>query len=473
MNTKRVLWVTEKFLDHAEKLRDLGTEIYVPDFLLKEIKKKDLFIPLSSIGLDYPSDFLDISIIKRFDLFVVDVPEQKPIWNEDELLKKIEMSFSLLIKLAVKNYRDAVVAVDEETLEIVIDDIKECGDIPLQERRKLSLKAILKLIIYYADLHKFLSETFASEKFHYMLLDKIQSLKYGENLHQEAELLKLYSHHSFFEDLEFVNLGLPSVDELVDLYEGMLIAEKLCKNSCVLTSYGSVRCIANFEGLETNIEKIIKYKKHFEVSGLLIVKGEVDSFLLEKLRNARIRTVAAENFIINEMNRSIKMIKIKKFQPDECRYIYRFLGSTAIRYELNKYPVENRLTRVNNIKEKPEDKENLIFISSILKELKSSSAILAEGKKILYLSTGCSSTYEAINNVLGQFEKFQENLKEEDRLILATDTILKNNRLLDKIKESGVKVFYSFGNYEDEKLIKGFEDNGIVLFQSDVRYFKY
>jgi len=473
MNIRSVLWFTEKFLDYAEKLRGLGAEIFIPDFLLEKIEKKDFFKNLSSKNLKFPADFLDMSITNQFDLFVVEIPEQKPLWNEDELLKKIEMSFSLLIKLAVKNYRNIVVAVDEETLEIIVDNIRECGDVPLQDRRKLALKAILKLIIYYADLHKFLSETFASEKFHYMLLDKIQPLKYGENPNQEAELLRLYSHHSFFEDLEFVNINLPSANNLIDMYEGITIAKKLHKNSCVLVSYGAVRCIANSDDLEANIGKIIKYKRYFEVSGLLIVKGEIDNVLLRKIKDAKIRIVAAENFAVNEICKDVKMVKIKRFQSNEYNHTYRFLDSTVIKYEINKHPVEGKLTRVNDIETKPEDRENLIFILNILKELKSSSAILAKGRKILYLSTGCSSAYEAIISVIRQFKEFQENLKESNNLILATDSTLKSDKLVDKMKEINVRTFYSFGNYENKELIKKFEDNGIALFQSDVRYFKY
>ena len=88
MNIENVLWLSTGFLNYAQKLRGLGIEVYIPDFLFSQIEKKEFFKPLSSSSIKFPIDFLNISIMKKFDMFVIDIPKQKPLWNEKELLNK-------------------------------------------------------------------------------------------------------------------------------------------------------------------------------------------------------------------------------------------------------------------------------------------------------------------------------------------------------------------------------------------------
>lgn len=461
MNIENVLWLSTGFLNYAQKLRRLGIEVYIPDFLFSQIEKKELFKPLSSLSIKFPIDFLNISIMKKFDMFVIDIPKQKPLWNEKELLNKIEMSFSVLIKLAVKNYRDIVIATSEKSLETVIEKLEECGDVPLQERRKLALESILKLIVYYADLHKFLSETFASEKFEYLLLNKIQPLDHDTTLYQDAELLKIYSQSSFLDNLEFLNFELPSIDDIKNVHESLKFSNALSEGGCALISNGVVRFIMNTPDIEYNIEKILNYVNKFGIfSGTIFINSEIGEDLLKNIESRNIKLILAKDFKGIVSGETPKIVKIKKPYSLDVRDLYTFLDSTVIKYTIKSQNMNFKLKYSNESNTRIDDEKNITRALNIFKRLEPSAAVAVVKYKILYLNSMCSGEYEAIKGVIDQLEKFSDS-KKNSEVILIIDSIPKNTQLLDKIKNVGVKFLLI---PEKTKKIHS-EGNGAITFQ--------
>ncbi|HHD73146.1 MAG TPA: phosphoribosylaminoimidazolecarboxamide formyltransferase, partial [Epsilonproteobacteria bacterium] len=77
------------------------------------------------------------------------------------------------------NYRDVIPVVDPEDYNTIIDSIEECGDFPLHNRRKLSLKAFYSCSKYDSNIHKVFSELFASEKYNMFIKDDQCNDPYG------------------------------------------------------------------------------------------------------------------------------------------------------------------------------------------------------------------------------------------------------------------------------------------------------
>lgn len=132
---------------------------------------------------------------KHIDLLVVNFEPfstyVEKTGNETELVEHIDSFKPSLVLSAAKNYRNVVVLCDPEDYEDVLEDLEYYGDVSLQRRRKLALKALYLLSAYTSEIYSVFSEIFAEEKYNYLILEKIMPLMFGEMSLKKSTLYKV------------------------------------------------------------------------------------------------------------------------------------------------------------------------------------------------------------------------------------------------------------------------------------------
>ncbi|MEJ5230210.1 IMP cyclohydrolase [Pseudothermotoga sp. U03pept] len=101
--------------------------------------------------------------IEPIDMVVVNLRPIPKVSDEKSLLESIDIGGVALLRAAAKNYRDVVPICDQKDYAFVIDSIDQCGDIVLQERRRLCAKAFFVCGEYDLAIYKVLSDLFAIE----------------------------------------------------------------------------------------------------------------------------------------------------------------------------------------------------------------------------------------------------------------------------------------------------------------------
>ena len=177
---------------------------------------------------------------KGLDLVALELDENPTKLNEECILSDIEPWKYAVIYSAVKNYRNSIVLVDSDDFERVIESIDECGDVTLQDRRMLSLKAMYRLLRINSLTHKELSEVFAAEKFETIILEEIVPLRYGENPYQYAHISKIAKENAFFDFLDEDQLLGMSYNNLIDLHLALSALKNLRAPFAVRVHHGSV-----------------------------------------------------------------------------------------------------------------------------------------------------------------------------------------------------------------------------------------
>lgn len=128
--------------------------------------------------------------------------------NEIELVEYIDSLKPSLVLSAAKNYRNVVVLCDPGDYEDVLEDLEYYGDVSLQRRRKLALKALYILSAYTSEIYRVFSEIFAEEKYNYFVLEKIMPLMFGEMSLKKSTLYKVSGIRGVLDDVHVAN---PSV----------------------------------------------------------------------------------------------------------------------------------------------------------------------------------------------------------------------------------------------------------------------
>ncbi|WP_041076785.1 IMP cyclohydrolase [Thermotoga caldifontis] len=101
--------------------------------------------------------------IEPFDLVAVNLrPFQlDDSLDEERILKSIDVGGVALLRAAAKNYRNVVTLCDPEDYDAVIESIDRCGDVELQKRRLLCVKAFLTCQKYDESVIRVLCDLFA------------------------------------------------------------------------------------------------------------------------------------------------------------------------------------------------------------------------------------------------------------------------------------------------------------------------
>ena len=111
----------------------------------------------------------------------------------DDLLENIDIGGVSLLRAAAKNYRQVVVLMEPEDYPTVAEELRAEGDVTLPTREHLAIQAFAGTASYDGMIVSGLKETtgYASPALPAkipLILQKQQTLRYGENPHQEAAL---------------------------------------------------------------------------------------------------------------------------------------------------------------------------------------------------------------------------------------------------------------------------------------------
>ena len=129
--------------------------------------------------------------IGLIDMVVVNLyPFQKTIAKEgtslEEAIENIDIGGPTMLRSAAKNHRDVTVVTDPDDYVLIIDELKNSGEISLEMRQRLAVKVFRHTADYDSAIDKYLSENLSNEKILRLKFTQGVSLRYGENSHQSA-----------------------------------------------------------------------------------------------------------------------------------------------------------------------------------------------------------------------------------------------------------------------------------------------
>lgn len=142
-------------------------------FHVKEAKNNDI-------------DFIDIVAVNLY-------PFEKTVSNEnvslDDAIENIDIGGPTLVRAAAKNYRHVAVVTDPIDYPDILTGL-ENGDLGIEMREKLAVKAFSRIVDYDIAIEKYLSNKLAGEEILHHKFIGGTTLRYGENWHQEAKFYR-------------------------------------------------------------------------------------------------------------------------------------------------------------------------------------------------------------------------------------------------------------------------------------------
>ena len=104
----------------------------------------------------------------------------------EDAVENIDIGGPSMLRSAAKNFRDVTVVCDPSDYDNILAEIKESGNTTFETRFKLSAKAYTHTALYDSHIATYMRRHAGLDEKLFLAFDEVQSLRYGENPHQQA-----------------------------------------------------------------------------------------------------------------------------------------------------------------------------------------------------------------------------------------------------------------------------------------------
>jgi len=147
--------------------------------ILADRRKDAHVIELADHGID-PIDLVVVN------LYPFEQTVARPEVTEDDAIENIDIGGPAMVRAAAKNWQSVAVVVTPDHYDIILDEIKDSGEVSLDTRRTLAVEAFRHTCAYDAAIVDYFGSDETWPERMVVSANKVMDLRYGENPHQEA-----------------------------------------------------------------------------------------------------------------------------------------------------------------------------------------------------------------------------------------------------------------------------------------------
>ncbi len=430
---------------------------------------------------DLPKDMEDT---EKFDIPLFDLvlctlyPFEEKAREGKELavlLEHIDIGGVTLIRGAAKNYPHVIVLTDIRDCTTVLEELGAYGDVSLTTRQKLALKAFRTTSLYDSTILEGLEEALgcAEEECHEEIplgLRKAETLRYGENPHQEAGL-----YLPPLKDLPWELLGGKplSYNNIIDL-DAVLRGASLFSGdcACVIVKHTTPCGIALGKTPEEAFQKAYACDSISAFGGVVSFTRPLDEAACHVLGEHFLEILVAPDFDAS----GLEYLKNRRPNLRVLRWRGGRISSREMRSTWSGYLVQQdclpeipALEKGTWTGKKREDLwQDLLFGWKTAALCKSNAIAVVKNGETLGMGRGFTSRVDAVTWALQQAgEKAQG-------AVLASDAFFPFPDSVEKAAEAGIAaIIQPGGSKKDPEVIRAAEDLGVAMFISRWRTFRH
>jgi phosphoribosylaminoimidazolecarboxamide formyltransferase/IMP cyclohydrolase len=423
--------------------------------------------------------FVDIDIV-AVNLY----PFEKTVANKDvkleDAIENIDIGGPTMIRSAAKNFKFVTVIVDNQDFNTVLSELNEKGGISYKTRIDLARKAFTHTGVYDSIISEYfnniLNVKFPEEIS--IAARKKQSLRYGENPHQQAAF---YIQPNRFEpsvstgnqlqgkELSFNNIiDINAAVEIVKEFKEPVVTIIKHTNPCG-TAIGKDNYEAYLKALECDPLSAF--------GGIVATNREIGDELAKKLAEIFLEVVIAPKFskdalTILSAKKNLRLIEIENLDDFErdCELDIKKVTGGLLLTDRDLHVVEDIKSLEIPTKRKPTEEEYkaLDFAWKIVKHVKSNAIVYAASDRTVGVGAGQMSRVDSAKIAA---EKARTPL---NGLVMASDAFFPFRDSIDEAANRGITaIIQPGGSIRDEEIIAACDEHNIAMVLTKIRHFRH
>jgi len=396
--------------------------------------------------------------------------------SKEDIIENIDIGGPTMLRSAAKNFVDVMVVVDPKDYDSILEGLRN-NSITLDIHQSLAAKVFRHTANYDAMIaNYFLTQT--GEKFpetYTATYEKVQSLRYGENPHQEAAFYKnpiqnglslatakqLHGKELSYNNIQDANAA---IEILAEYDEPTAVAVKHM-NPCGI---GMGDSIADAFRVAFEADPVSIF------GGIVAMNREIDSQTAEQLSEIFLEIVIAPSFSekafeILSRKKNIRLLRMEMSKKDVTTHKLTTIdGGVLIQSRDIGVIEESNLEVATERAPSKEEIENLLFAWKAVKHVKSNAIVLAKNKQTIGVGAGQMNRVGAARIAIEQAgEKAIGSVMASDAFFPMPDTVE------EAIKAGVTAIIQPGGSKRDQDSIDVCNQHGIAMVFSGMRHFKH
>lgn len=422
--------------------------------------------------------------IETIDLIAVNLyPFEKTIFKEhtlEEAIENIDIGGVTLLRAGAKNYQDVAVVVNPKDYPDIIKELKE-NNLSITETtlKRLALEAFSVTAHYDSIISDYLSKIFGANKFPYYLnlsFEKAQSLRYGENPHQEAAFYKTVSlKEPCIANAKKLWGKELSYNNILDADAALELIKEFSLPACAIIKHTNPTGVAISSKLANAFKLAYETDKISPFGGIVVFNREVDKETAKELSKLFLEVVIADRF----SKESLELLKKKKdlrileaplsgFYERKGLTVRSVVGGLLVQDRDVKEPESEQFRVVTKKVPTNEELENLKFAFKVVRHCKSNALVFAKELRTVAIGLGQTSRVDCAWIAA---KKGGERIK---NAVLASDAFFPFRDAIDVVAQAGVTaIIQPGGSIRDKEVIAACNEYNIAMVFSGMRAFRH
>lgn len=427
------------------------------------------------------SKALEDNQITPIDLVVVNLyPFKETLAKDgvshDEIIENIDIGGPTMLRAAAKNYEDVAVIVNpedyENVLELLQDDV-----LTVEVRQELAAQVFRHTAHYDSMIAKYFTET-TNDLFtdtYSRTFERVQSLRYGENPHQEA---------TFYEIPNYQGISLATANQLhgkelsynniQDANAALEIVLEYTEPTAVAVKHMNPCGIGLADDLATAFKRAYDADPISIFGGIIAVNREVNQATAEQMAEIFLEIVIAPSFSAEALAVLTKKqnIRLLEIPMDEDVDVYEKMvsvkGGLLVQTNDTGQICAEDLEFVTDRKPSEEELTDLLFSWKAVKHVKSNAILLGKNKQTVGVGAGQMNRIGAANIAIKQAGE------RANGAVLASDAFFPMPDTVEAAAKAGITaIIQPGGSKRDQDSIDVCNKNGIAMVFTKMRHFKH
>ncbi len=400
----------------------------------------------------------------------------------DEIIENIDIGGPAMVRASAKNHKFVTIIVDPDDYDFVLYELKEKGNTSLETRRKLALKAFRHTAFYDSVISEVLNEKLGiNEKFPDELsipVRKRETLRYGENPHQEAAI--------YISPVEYRGLSIAeskvlhgkemSYNNYLDVEAAVNLVKEFEDTTCVIVKHNNPCGVAISDTQEKAYREALSRDPKSAFGGIVAFNKPLELNTAKALTEIFLEVVIAPDFeedalnYLKEKKKNLRLVKIENFYKKPEGLDYRRISGGLLVQERD-LQLYKKWEVVTEREPTPEEVEDLLFAWKVVKHVKSNSVVIAKNRATVGIGPGQTSRVDSLETAVKKAKEFGFST---EGAVLASEAFFPFRDSVDEAAKHGIKaIIQPGGSIRDPEVIQAANEHGIAMIFTGMRHFKH
>lgn len=395
----------------------------------------------------------------------------------EDAVENIDIGGPSMLRSAAKNFRDVTVVCDPSDYDTILAEIKAIGNTNLETRLKLSAKAYTHTALYDSHIATYMRHQAGLDEKLFLAFDCVQSLRYGENPHQQAMFYRAeeevpysvaYAKQLGGKELSYNNIQ--------DANAALQIVREFDEPFAVGLKHMNPCGAAVGKDLKEAWSKAYEADKVSIYGGIVAVNRPLDGETARLMKPIFLEIVMAPEFtpealevFATKKNLRLLQVKMEKSDKKQKQYVGVTGGLLVQDADLECKEITEDMT-VTERKPTADELADMNFGWRVVKHVKSNAIVVVKNGATVGVGAGQM-------NRVGSAEIALEEAKaagHTEGLVLASDGFLPFDDTVEFASKYGVTaIVQPGGSIRDEDSIKKANEKGITMLFTGMRHFKH